>query len=125
VLDLDLPTVPVRTNLLTEVLQLGVSTSEPMLPFNKAHARQQFAFCGFGRSVVPRHPQISHRPPSTQHPVQGQGCCTFRPRVSSQRSATTQPPSSTVPSPPSMILQDHLRPVCGRIQFNLPHWWSI
>ncbi|KAJ1198716.1 hypothetical protein NDU88_002555 [Pleurodeles waltl] len=36
VLDLKLPTVPVRTNILTEVLQPGVSTSELLLPFNEA-----------------------------------------------------------------------------------------
>ncbi|KAJ1160485.1 hypothetical protein NDU88_000987 [Pleurodeles waltl] len=36
VLDLDLPTVPVGTNLLIELLQPGVTTSELMLPLNVA-----------------------------------------------------------------------------------------
>ncbi|KAJ1213128.1 hypothetical protein NDU88_000767 [Pleurodeles waltl] len=36
VLGLELPTVEVRSNLLTEVLQPGACTSEPLLPFNEA-----------------------------------------------------------------------------------------
>ena len=34
VLDLQLPTVDVKTSILTEVLQLGVSNTEPLLHYN-------------------------------------------------------------------------------------------
>ncbi|KAJ1101563.1 hypothetical protein NDU88_006630 [Pleurodeles waltl] len=44
VVGLELPTVEVSSNLLTEVLQPGASTSEPLLPFNKALTNVLFGY---------------------------------------------------------------------------------